>query len=75
LLLAFGPQVLDGIFWVTHVKEAVLAVTFIVMVHIAYAHFRPSVFPLDPTFLWGKMPMKRVEEEHPRWAAELKKEA
>ncbi len=75
LLLLYGPQVLGGIFWVTHTKEAILAITFILMVHLAYAHFRPSVFPLDPTFLWGKMPLRRAMEEHKRWAEEMLKRA
>ncbi|UXD22874.1 hypothetical protein IPA_09130 [Ignicoccus pacificus DSM 13166] len=71
IILLWGPQAFGGIFWVTHTKEAVLAVTFILMVHLIHAHFRPSVFPLDPTFLWGKMPLKRALEEHPRWAQEM----
>ncbi len=73
ILLFAGPHVLDGIFWVTHVKEAVLAISFILMVHIAHAHLRPSVFPMDLTYLVGYMPMKRIEEEHGRWAEELKR--
>ncbi len=71
IMLLYGPQVLDGIFWVTHTKEAVLAVTFILMVHISYSHFRPKTFPIDTTFLTGKMPLKRALEEHPEWAKKL----
>ena len=68
VMLLAGNDVLGGIFWTTHTKEAVLAVTFILMVHLTYAHFRPKVFPLDPTFLTGWMPLRRAKEEHPLWA-------
>ena len=68
IMLLYGNQVLGGILYTMHVKEAVLAVTFILMVHITYAHLRPKIFPMDPTFLNGKMPLKRALEEHPEWA-------
>lgn len=71
LIAIYGPDVLDGVLWVMHFKEAVLAISFILMVHIAYTHFRPTVFPMDPTFIHGKMPLKRVREEHPLWAEQL----
>ena len=70
-ILLYGPDVLGGVLWVMHFKEAILAITFILMVHIAYTHFRPKTFPIDPTFIHGKMPMKRAEEEHPEWARKL----
>jgi len=75
IMLLAGNHVLDGIFWVTHTKEAVLAVTFILMVHLAYSHFRPKIFPMDPTFLTGWMPYRRAKEEHPLWAEKAAKEA
>jgi cytochrome b subunit of formate dehydrogenase len=74
VMLLYGPDVLGGIFWVTHTKEAVLATSFILMVHIAYTHARPKAFPMDPTFLSGKMPLRRALEEHPRWATRLLEE-
>lgn len=71
IMAIYGPSALNGALWVMHFKEAVLAVTFLLMVHIAYTHFRPSVFPLDPTFIHGKMPLRRVREEHELWAREV----
>ncbi len=71
IMAIYGPSVLNGVLWVMHFKEAILAITFLLMVHIAYTHFRPSIFPLDPTFIYGKMPMRRIREEHPLWAEEL----
>jgi len=67
IMSIWGPQVLNGVFWMTHVKEAVLAVTFILMVHISYAHLNPTIFPMDPTYIHGKMPLRRIKEEHPLW--------
>ena len=75
LLLLFGPQVAGGALWVMHTKEAVLAVTFILMVHMGYTHLRPRVFPIDTTFLHGKIPFRRIKEEHPQWARELETRA
>ena len=74
IMLLYGNQALGGILYTMHVKEAVLAVTFILMVHITYAHLRPKIFPWDPTFLTGKMPLKRALEEHPEWARQLLEE-
>ncbi len=71
IMAIYGPSVLDGILWVMHFKEAILAISFILMVHIAYTHFRPTVFPMDPTFIHGKMPLRRIREEHPLWAEQL----
>ncbi len=71
IMVLEGVQALNGIPYLMHVKEAVLATSFIVMVHLAYTHFRPSVFPLDPTFITGRMPLRRVVEEHPEWARRL----
>jgi cytochrome b subunit of formate dehydrogenase len=67
-----GPSALDGLLWVMHFKEAILAITFILMVHIAYTHFRPTVFPVDTVIFTGRMPLERAEAEHPLWAARLK---
>ncbi len=71
LMSIYGPQALNGVLWVMHVKEAVLAVVFILLVHMSYAHFLPTVFPIDTTFIHGRMPLKRVREEHPLWYEDL----
>lgn len=71
IMAIYGPAVLDGVLWVMHVKEAVLAVVFLLLVHITYTHFNPTVFPLNTVFIHGKMPLRQVEEEHPEWYEEL----
>lgn len=74
VMLLYGPSAFDGVMWVMHVKEAVLAFVFILLVHIGYTHLRPTVFPYDPTFIHGKMPLKRIKEEHPLWYEKLVRE-
>ncbi len=71
IMLLAGPQALHGILWTMHTKEAVLATAFILMVHLAYTHARPTTFPMDPTYLIGKMPLRRALEEHPAWARKM----
>lgn len=71
IMAVIGPQALDGVLWVMHTKEAVLALTFIILVHISYTHLRPSIYPIDPVFLTGKMPLGQIKEEHPEWYDEL----
>ncbi len=75
IMALYGPGVLGGVLFTMHFKEAILAVTFIVLVHLGYGHFRPSVFPMDPTYIHGKMPLKRIKEEHPAWAEDIIKGA
>ncbi len=74
IMALYGPGPFEGLLWVMHTKEAILAITFLLIVHLGYTHFRPKVFPMDPTFLNGKMPMKRIKEEHPAWADQLLKQ-
>lgn len=74
IMALYGPAVLDGILWVIHVKEAVLAISSIIAGHITYVHLNPSMFPLDPSIFDGKVLVERVKEENPLWYEELKKE-
>jgi cytochrome b subunit of formate dehydrogenase len=70
-MVLWGPGALDGVLWVMHYKEAILAVTFILLVHITYTHFRPTDFPINLVFIHGRMPLKRIKEDHPEWYEEL----
>jgi cytochrome b subunit of formate dehydrogenase len=71
LMILWGPSVLDGVLWIMHYKEAILAVVFILLVHITYTHFRPTHFPINMVFIHGRMPLKRIKEDHPEWYEEL----
>ncbi|MBE3599205.1 MAG: cytochrome b/b6 domain-containing protein [Limnochordaceae bacterium] len=48
-----------------HGGEAVLAVLAILIWHMYNAHLRREVFPMDPVIFTGRLPMWRMEEEHP----------
>jgi cytochrome b subunit of formate dehydrogenase len=70
-MILWGPSVLDGVLWIMHYKEAILAVVFLLLVHITYTHFRPTHFPINMVFIHGRMPLKRIKEDHPEWYEEL----
>jgi len=53
-----------------HSDEAVLAVAWIFIVHLFYAHLAPNVFPMNTSIFTGRVPRQRYQEEHPL-AAEL----
>ncbi|MEE8163328.1 MAG: cytochrome b/b6 domain-containing protein [Anaerolineae bacterium] len=48
-----------------HSDEALLAVTWIFIVHIFYAHLAPRVFPFNPAIFTGRLPAGFYREEHP----------
>ena len=56
---------------IAHGDEAMLAVTWIFLVHIFFNHFRPGIFPLNTSIFTGKVPKERYHEEHPLEYSEL----
>jgi len=56
---------------VAHGGEALLAMLAVVVWHFYNAHFRPDVFPMDPTMFTGKMTVERLRHEHPEEFDEL----
>ena len=49
---------------VAHSDEAVLAVGWILVVHMYFAHLHPLVFPMNKAIFTGKVPMHLYKEEH-----------
>lgn len=49
---------------VAHSDEAVLAVGWILIVHMYFAHLHPLVFPMNKSIFTGKVPMHQYREEH-----------
>jgi formate dehydrogenase subunit gamma len=49
---------------VAHSDEAVLAVGWILVVHMYFAHLHPLVFPMNKAIFTGKVPMRLYREEH-----------
>ena len=50
---------------VAHSDEAMLALTWIFMVHVFFNHFTPGVFPVNMTMFTGKLSKERYLREHP----------
>jgi formate dehydrogenase subunit gamma len=50
---------------VAHSDEALLAVGWILIVHMYFAHLSPLVFPMNKSIFTGKVPMSRYREEYP----------
>jgi formate dehydrogenase subunit gamma len=50
---------------VAHSDEAILAVGWILVVHMYFAHLSPLVFPMNKSIFTGKVPITRYREEYP----------
>ncbi len=48
----------------SHSDEAILAVGWILIVHLYHAHLAPRVFPFNTTIFTGKISLKLLKEEH-----------
>jgi cytochrome b subunit of formate dehydrogenase len=57
-----------------HRAEAILAISYIFIVHFYVGHLRPASFPMNQTMFAGSMSMEEMEEEKPAWLDRLKKE-
>ena len=57
-----------------HRAEAILAVTFIFVVHFFIGHLRPSSFPMNETMFSGSVSLEDATEEKPAWVERLKRE-
>jgi hypothetical protein len=49
-----------------HSDEALLAVSFIFVVHFFNTHFRPEKFPIDTVIFTGGMPLEEFKQDRPR---------
>ncbi|MFC1988357.1 formate dehydrogenase subunit gamma [Chloroflexota bacterium] len=56
---------------VVHSYEAMMALAWIVLVHIFFSHFAPGVFPIDVSIFTGKVSKERYRKEHPLEYEEL----
>lgn len=57
-----------------HRAEAILAVTYIFVVHFYVGHLRPSSFPMNEAMFAGSVPYHEAEEEKPLWLKRLQAE-
>ncbi len=55
-------------FWhvcrLVHSYEALLAFLAIIVWHLYHVHFKPGVFPMNPAWLTGRLPLEHWKEEH-----------
>ena len=72
IMWADGTNAFNGLAFVFHTKEALLAVLFLGIFHLYQAHFSPKRFPLNPIFLTGTLSVAEEQEEHPLELDELK---
>jgi cytochrome b subunit of formate dehydrogenase len=54
-----------------HRAEAILAVSYIFIVHFFIGHLRPSSFPMNEAMFSGSVPLKPTLEEKPAWIERL----
>jgi len=64
-LWAYGYDFLNGLPFVFHTDEAVLAVLFLMVFHFYQTHFNPRYFPMNKVFWTGEVSEKDMKKEHP----------
>jgi cytochrome b subunit of formate dehydrogenase len=57
-----------------HRAVAVLAVSYIFIVHFFIGHIRPSSFPMNEAMFAGRVMVQETMEEKPAWVERLRKE-
>ena len=57
-----------------HRAEAVLAVSYIVIVHFFIGHLRPASFPMNEAMFTGSVDLEEAMHEKPAWVQRLKDE-
>ena len=57
-----------------HKAEAILAISYIFIVHFFIGHLRPSSFPMNEGMFSGSVPLEEAMEEKPAWIERLKEE-
>jgi cytochrome b subunit of formate dehydrogenase len=81
-LMTAYPLITSGIFpgWflniaaLLHRAEAILAASYIFIVHFFIGHLRPFSFPMNEAMFSGSIPLEEAREEKPLWVARLKRE-
>lgn len=57
-----------------HRAEALLAISYIFIVHFFIGHVRPANFPMSEAMFSGTLSLEHATEEKPAWVERLKKE-
>jgi len=72
--IQFLPKGVLDVSLIIHYYEAILASLSILIWHLYSTVFNPKVYPMNPSWLNGKMPKKMYEHEHPNAELEVEKE-
>lgn len=64
LVTQWLPGIIVPIAKSAHSDEAILAVLAIVLWHLYNVHFKPGIFPFNPTIFTGKISKEHIMEEH-----------
>ncbi|AQV02466.1 cytochrome C [Desulfococcus multivorans] len=70
----FFPGWILNITALLHRAEAILAITYIFIVHFFIGHLRPSSFPMNEAMFSGSVSVDEAEEEKPAWVDRLRKQ-
>ena len=65
ILWAYGSTVLDGLPFIFHTDEALLAVLFLLVFHFYQSHWNPREFPMNTIFLTGTLSEEEMRDQHP----------
>ena len=57
-----------------HRAEAILAISYIFIVHFFIGHLRPTSFPMNEAMFTGSMDLEEALHEKPAWVQRLKDE-
>jgi cytochrome b subunit of formate dehydrogenase len=63
--IQFLPKGVLDVSLIIHYYEAILASLAILIWHLYSTVFNPQVYPMNPSWLNGKMPKEMFEHEHP----------
>jgi cytochrome b subunit of formate dehydrogenase len=72
LTTAFLPGWILNIAALLHRAEAILAASFIFIVHFFIGHLRPASFPMNQAMFSGSVHLEEIEKEKPAWVKRLK---
>jgi cytochrome b subunit of formate dehydrogenase/nitrate/TMAO reductase-like tetraheme cytochrome c subunit len=61
----FAPGWLITATQIIHGEEATLAILFLFVVHFYNVHLKPSIFPMNWTWLNGRITVENLKHEHP----------
>ncbi len=74
LITGFAPSWVVMASQLVHFYEAILATAAIVVFHIFIVVYHPESYPMNLSWINGKMSLKEAVEEHPEWISRILKE-